>query len=76
MNIRHVVCAIAAIIASIGAMIWGLVAIKPRYNLLEKISKKNKAYKQAIYYTFALCGLLSFVCTIMWILNPRFNQPN
>jgi uncharacterized membrane protein YuzA (DUF378 family) len=74
MNYKHIFCAIVSIIAAIGAINWGLMAIDPKYNVVSNITGKKKAVDKTIYSLIALCGLASLICTITWIAKPDFNM--
>jgi len=74
MNIKHVLCAVVSIVSAIGAINWGLVAIHNKYNMVEKITNKNKDATKVLYSLIAICGIASLICTINWIMKPNFSK--
>ena len=68
----NILCIISLILVIVGALNWGIVAINPDYNLVEKISMKNKTVERVIYGLVALGGL---TLVIMMIYN-KFNSPS
>ena len=60
---------ISIILVIIGSLNWGLVAMNPDYNLVEKISFKNKTLERFIYSVVGLAGIALVFMMIYYKLH-------
>ena len=79
MNWKHLFWAICSIVAAIGAINWGLIAIDEKYNLVDKMLPVNNAdakrsAMRTVYAIIGIFGLLALGHVIWWMFQPSFSQ--